>query len=246
MAIYQTDAVVLGARNWGNADKMMTFFTKERGLVKAAAFGCRRPRSPLAGGMQMFSELELQLSEGKNVDTVKQCTLKRHYKKLSEDLLTMAYGSFVVEFLRLFLPEGQPEPQMYERLLTIFAAFETRNPRITADAAVYQLMEYTGMQLQFEHCVRGGEKIDDDACFSFNEGGVICQACASPVEKLQPFSNELRQFILYLRDFDWQSQEKISVRAKLLQQAEALLLNYLQNLTGRTMQSVAFIQQLQS
>lgn len=246
MAIYQTDAVVLGARNWGNADKMMTFFTKERGLVKAAAFGCRRPRSPLAGGMQMFSELELQLSEGKNVDTVKQCTLKRHYKKLSEDLLTMAYGSFVVEFLRLFLPEGQPEPQMYERLLTIFAAFETRNPRITADAAVYQLMEYTGMQLQFEHCVRGGEKIDDDAYFSFNEGGVICQACASPAEKLQPFSNELRQFILHLRDFDWQSQEKISVRAKLLQQAEALLLNYLQNLTGRTMQSVAFIQQLQS
>ena len=39
MAIYQTEAVVLGAKNWGEADKMMTFFTRERGLVKAAAFG---------------------------------------------------------------------------------------------------------------------------------------------------------------------------------------------------------------
>ena len=50
MALYQTEAVVLGSKNWGDADKMMTFFTKERGLVRAAAFGCRRPRSPLAGG----------------------------------------------------------------------------------------------------------------------------------------------------------------------------------------------------
>ena len=41
MALYQTEAVVLGAKNWGEADKMMTFFTRERGLVRAAAFGFR-------------------------------------------------------------------------------------------------------------------------------------------------------------------------------------------------------------
>ena len=79
MAIYQTEAVVLGSKNWGDADKMMTFFTKERGLVRAAAFGCRRPRSPLAGGMQMFSHLDLQLSEGRRVDTVRQCILRKEY-----------------------------------------------------------------------------------------------------------------------------------------------------------------------
>lgn len=150
MALYQTEAVVLGSKNWGDADKMMTFFTKERGLVRAAAFGCRRPRSPLAGGMQMFSYLDLQLSEGRRVDTVRQCLLRRHYRKLSEDLTAMAYGSFVAEFLREFLPEGQPEPRMFAALLDILDAFERRNPRVTAVAAVYQLMEFTGLQLRYE------------------------------------------------------------------------------------------------
>ena len=42
MALYRTAAVVLGAKNWGEADKMMTFFTRERGLVQAAAFGAGR------------------------------------------------------------------------------------------------------------------------------------------------------------------------------------------------------------
>ena len=61
MAQYTTEALVLSLKNWGDADKMVTLLTKERGRIKAAAFGCRRPRSPLAGGMQMFHVLELQL-----------------------------------------------------------------------------------------------------------------------------------------------------------------------------------------
>ena len=48
MAQYTTEGIVLGVRNWGDADKMVTIFSRERGRLKAAAFGCRRPRSPLA------------------------------------------------------------------------------------------------------------------------------------------------------------------------------------------------------
>lgn len=242
MAIYQTEAVVLGAKNWGEADKMMTFFTRERGLVKAAAFGCRRPRSPLAGGMQMFSLLELQLAEGQRVDTVKQCTLKQHYRKLSEDLTAMSYGSFVAEFLREFLPEGQPEPQMFSQLLLILSAFETRNPRVTALAAVYQLLEFTGMQLHYEHCVHCGREIDGDAFFLQSAGGVLCTDCREA--GAVAFPDDLRRFILSLRDFDWSAEAQLKVSARLLVQAEQLLLSYLQSLLGRPLKSLAFIQQL--
>ena len=242
MALYQTEAVVLGAKNWGDADKMMTFFTKERGLVKAAAFGCRRPRSPLAGGMQMFSLLELQLAEGKRVDTVKQCTRRPQGRKLSEDLAVMAYGSFVAEFLREFLPEGQPEPQMFELVRHILEAFETRNPRVTAMTAVYQLLEFTGMQLHYEHCVHCGRAIAGDSFFLQAAGGVLCGRCR--VAGAAQFPDELRCFILSLRDFDWQDAEPMKVSARLMVQAEQLLLNYLQSLLGHPLKSLAFIQQL--
>ena len=242
MALYKTDAVVLGAKNWGEADKMMTFFTKERGLVRAAAFGCRRPRSPLAGGMQMFSYLELQLAERRHVDTVRQCTLQQHYRKLSEDLTTMAYGSFVAEFLREFLPEGEPEPHMFTQLLAIMAAFETRNPRVTAAAAVYQLLEYTGMQLRFEHCVHCGKAITADAYFLMHDGGVLCTDCHEA--GAEPFPSDLRMFIIGLRDFDWEQPQALKISAALLMQAEAILLQYLQSMLGKPLKSLAFIQQL--
>ncbi|MCR5757675.1 MAG: DNA repair protein RecO [Selenomonas sp.] len=242
MASYQTAAVILGSKNWGEADKMVTLFTYDRGLVEAAAFGCRRPRSPLAAGMQMFSSIEVQLTEGKRLDTVRQCTLKHHYKRLTEDLETMAYGSFVAEFLREFLPPGQAEPQMFARLLYILDSFEVRNPRVTALIAVIQLLEFTGMQLHFEHCVRCGQVVAGDAHFSTTAGGVLCGDCREPGS--EPFADELRRFILSLRDYDWEKPPVLKVTGSLLMQAESLFLNYLQSLLGKPLKSLAFIQQL--
>ena len=242
MASYQTAAVVLGSKNWGEADKMVTLFTYDRGLVEAAAFGCRRPRSPLAAGMQMFSSIEVQLSEGKRLDTVRQCTLKKHYKKLTEDLEVMAYGSFVAEFLREFLPLGQPEPQMFARLLYILDSFEVRNPRVTALMAVIQLLEFTGMQLHFEHCLHCGAPVDGEAYLSFNAGGVLCAGCREPGAENLPDS--LRQFILELRDYDWEKPAELRITGAKLMQAENIFLSYLQNLLGKPLKSLAFIQQL--
>ena len=242
MGSYQTAAVVLGSKNWGEADKMVTLFTADRGLIEAAAFGCRRPRSPLAAGMQMFSSIEVQLSEGKRLDTVRQCTLRRRYKKLTEDLEVMAYGSFVAEFLREFLPPGQAEPHMFARLLYILDSFEVRNPRVTALMAVIQLLEFTGMQLHFEHCVHCGAAVSDDALFSMTAGGVLCEDCREP--GAQPLADELRRFILALRDYNWENPQELKVTGSLLMQAEQLFLTYLQNLLGRPLKSLAFIQQL--
>lgn len=241
MSLYKTEAVVIGSHNWGEADRMMTLFTRERGVIKAAAFGARRPRSPLAGSMQLFSHVEVSLAEGQRVDTIRQCTLLDHYKWFSEDLAVTAYGAFVAEFLREFLPEGQAEPGAFGQLLKILEAFGKRNPRVTALAAVLQLLEYTGLQLHYEHCVRCGKKIKDRAGFSMSEGGAVCLSCG--VAEL-PFSPELHGLLVGLRDLDWDKDIRFSISGSVLQQAEQLLLAYLRQLMGRPMKSLSFIRQL--
>ena len=245
MALYKTEAVVIGTRNWGDADKMVTFFTLERGVVEAAAFGCRRPRSPLSGSMQIFTHLEVQLLEGRRIDTVRHCLQLGHYKKLSEDLVTMAYGAFVAEFLREFMPAGTPEPRAFQGLLEILQAFEERHPRVTALAAVLQLMEFTGLQLRYEQCVHCGRAIEGEAAFSASEGGVLCKDCGQDVQ-MQPFSDELRRLMLRLRDMDWQSAQGFTISGRTLVQAESLILGYLQGMLGRPLKSLEFIQQLDS
>lgn len=86
MAQYTTEALIIGIKNWGEADKIITLLSPERGRIKAAAFGCRRPKSALAGSLQMFNQVEVQVREGDRLDTIRSCSLLRAYRVMSTDL----------------------------------------------------------------------------------------------------------------------------------------------------------------
>lgn len=245
MARYTAHAFVVGVHNWGEADKIVQLFTAERGRVKAAAFGCRRPKSPLAAGLQMFNELETDLAEGQRLDTVRTASIVHHPKKLSEDLLAMAYGSFVAECVTEFLPEKQPEPAVYDLLRGASAAFETRNPRVTALLAVYQLMEYTGLQLSYERCAHCGKKLDGDAFFLASTGGALCRPChTADAPDAQPYPAHLRTFLAGALAFDWKDKSAVTITKADLLAAEAILIGYIQSLLGHPLRSLDFLQKL--
>lgn len=247
MARYTAHALVIGVHPWGDADKVVELFTAEKGRVRAAAFGSRRPKSTLAAALQLFNELDVSLTEGQRLDTVRTASIQHHPKKLSEDIVTMAYGSFVAECVSEFLPEKQPEPHVYDLLRSVFSAFETRNPRIVALLGVYQLMEFTGLQLSYERCVRCGRLLSEaeDALFSESAGGALCSEChAQEGTSSQPYPAALRRFIAAALAFDWQSGEKLTIATKDLLAAEAILIGYLQRLLGHPLRSLSFLQKL--
>lgn len=242
MAAYKVEALVLGVHNWGEADKMVTLFTRERGKVKAAAFGSRRTKSPLAAGMQMFSHLEVALQEGAKLDTVKQCSLLHRYRKLSEDLLVMAYGSVIAELVRELFPERAADQGVFELLLEVFSAFERRNPRLTALVGAWQLLARAGLGLHLERCLHCGREIAGDSFLDLEEGGVLCEDChTSGIRKL---AAEGRGFLLSVLSLDWKNSEGIRVRRENLLMAEQVLLMYLQGMMGKPLKSLDFLRQL--
>ena len=241
-AQYEAEALVLGAHNWGDADKLMTLFTRECGMVTAVAFGSRRPKSPLAAGMQMFTHAEVQLAKGKRMDTVRQCAILHRYKRLSEDFMAMAYGSFVAEVAREFLPEHAAEPEAFDLLLDVFASFEARNPRIVALAAAWQVLACSGLQLRLERCVHCGREIAGEAFLQIGEGGVLCRDCRLP--DAQKLTGEGLAFLRSLLDLDWKHPEGFRVQRESLLMAEQVLLAYLQEMLGRPLKSLAFLRQL--
>lgn len=240
MSKYRTGAFVLGVHNWGEADKLVTLFTLEKGKVRAAAFGCRRPKSALAAGMQMFQCVDVELSEGRQLDTVRQCSIIKHYKKLGSELSVMAYGAFVAELATELMPEHEPSPEIFALLTKIFSAFEHRNPRIVALISGYQLLEHSGMQLSYRHCVSCGKEITGDGSFNINEGGAICHDCAKPGDL--SYTEKLRELILTAQSFDWNEENRMQIGKTELLQAEEILLTQLNNLLGRPLKSLAFLE----
>lgn len=244
MAQYQTEAVVLSVRNWGEADKMLRLFSRDHGKITAAAFGARRPKSPLASGLQMFHTVELSLSTGERVDTVRDCRLVHRFPHLETDLAAMAYASFIAEVLLELMPDGAPQPEVYDWLPCVLAACGAKNPRIVALAAGFQLLDFAGMGLSFDACAVSGAAIEGDAFFSAAEGGALSLTAAAEIAAKRPYPESLRRLLSTLSVIDWAAPPVFTAKKSDVMAGEALLVAYLQETFGHGLRSLKFIRQM--
>ncbi|HLP86512.1 MAG TPA: DNA repair protein RecO [Candidatus Paceibacterota bacterium] len=65
--IYHTHGFILSSRNVGEANKMLTIYTREMGLVRALAQGIRLHKSKLRFTLQDFSYVNVDLVRGKEL-----------------------------------------------------------------------------------------------------------------------------------------------------------------------------------
>ena len=65
--IYHTHGFILGSRNMGEANKMLSIYTREMGLVRCAAQGIRLNKSKLRFALQDFSYVRVDLVRGRDL-----------------------------------------------------------------------------------------------------------------------------------------------------------------------------------
>lgn len=242
MSQYFTEAILLSVRNWGEADKLVTVFSRDHGKITAIAYGCRRPSNRLAGIIQVFSQAELTMMQGKGLDTIKQGELKQSFRKIRENLDCMAYAAFVNELVAEFCPDRQPEPLVYDLLYHALSTITSRNPRLVALASAWQLLTLAGYQPLLDACAACGRPIEDDAWFSAEKGGIVCLQCEH--QGLLPFGRAARKFTENLLAVDWENVQGFSVNGGVLYQNERILTGYVAYLLGKPLKSLTFIHQV--
>jgi DNA repair protein RecO len=66
-SIYNTPALVLNKKDHSDNDVVLTFLTKEFGLIRAVATGLRKEKSKLRFSLQAFSVTDVSLVKGKGM-----------------------------------------------------------------------------------------------------------------------------------------------------------------------------------
>lgn len=122
---------VLKRTNFGEADKFITIFTREKGKIKVLAKGIRRINSRRAPHLELFNEVEIMVHEGRIFNIV---TEARAFSTLKPDLKTTGYLFYISEVLDKLLPENQPHPESYTLLLQFLPNItETRVKKFTIE-----------------------------------------------------------------------------------------------------------------
>lgn len=113
----KTEGVVLSRRNFGEADRIITIYTRDFGKVTAIAKGVRRPRSKKAGHLELGSWCKLFIARGKNLDLLTEVQVKKAFgiDNFTETKANRIYH--LLELVNRLTPEHQKNKNLFSLLV---------------------------------------------------------------------------------------------------------------------------------
>ncbi|MCD4527198.1 DNA repair protein RecO [Nocardioides sp. cx-173] len=183
MPLYRDEAIVLRTHKLGEADRIITLLTRSNGRVRAVAKGVRRTTSRFGSRLEPFTHVDLQLAEGRNLDTITQAETKSAFSSgLGADYERYTAGTAMLETAeRLVSEEKQPSLQQFLLLvggLRAMAAGEHRPGQIL-DSYLLRSLAVAGYAPSFDACAHCGLE-GPHKWFNPSMGGMLCTTCRLP------------------------------------------------------------------
>lgn len=144
-------AIVLARINYGEADRIVTLLTAEKGKVRVMAKGVRKPKSKLAGGIELFSISSVSYIKGRGgLDTLVSSRLEKHYGNIVKEIDRTMFGYEMLKILSR-LVEDEAGEEYFELLLGSLEALNDLSwPKELAECWFYlRLMQLLGHLPQF-------------------------------------------------------------------------------------------------
>lgn len=183
LALFKAEGVVLRTRDLGEADKILTLYTRENGKIHAVARGCRRARSRLLAVSQVFAHSRFLLFEGRGLHNVSQGELINSFRPLREDLERVAYASYAAELVDAFVAENEPSEPLFRLVLEGFTLVAgTGDLDLSMRWFELKLMERLGYRPEFGQCVSCAAPPEGECVYDAAQGGVLCASCRGTAE----------------------------------------------------------------
>jgi DNA repair protein RecO (recombination protein O) len=246
--LYRTEAIVLKRLDFGEADRILTLYTPDRGKVCAIAKGVRRIASRKSGHLELFTHAGLLLAEGRNLDVVTQAETVRAFRRVREDLIRTTYAYHMAELVDRFVQEGLESPPTFNLLRDCLAALtEAEDPTLVARYFEVKLLGQMGYRPQLFQCVRCTTDLDPDGnAFSPVAGGVVCPACVPRQPDAIALSDSAFRVLRFLQTRDWAVARRIELTAATRGALEQVMGAYVRHLLERDLQATNLLKQLRA
>jgi DNA repair protein RecO (recombination protein O) len=246
--LYRIDAIILRRSDFGEADRLLTVYTSERGKLRLLAKGVRKTTSRKAGHVELFMLTNMLVAQARTWDIISQAEIVEAYRGLRDDLDKASYAYYLAELVDRFTEEHDPNPPLFELLALSLAHLErVADPFVVLRYFELHLLSLTGYQPQLYFCVACQEALQpvEDNYFHVVDGGVLCPTHGQirPNAELLPLP--ALKVLRFLQTEPWEKTANLQLTALTRQHVENLLLGYITFVLERQLKSVDFIRQLQ-
>lgn len=240
VVLYRDEALVLRTHKLGEADRIITFLTREHGKVRAVGKGVRRTSSKFGARLEPFMFVDVQLHVGRSLDIVTQVeTVEPYARAICEDYGLYTAGAVMLETAdRLVDAEREPAVQQFWLLAGALRALSSRAhaPGLVLDSYLLRGLAVAGWAPTFADCARCGE-VGPHRAFSVAQGGTVCSRCRPPGSTAP--APETIELLAALLSGDWSVADATGERTR--REANGLVAAYSQFHLERSLRSLRMV-----
>lgn len=242
----KVDAVILRHSDYGEADRLLTLFTREAGKLRAIAKGVRKMKSRKAGHLEPFTQVTLMLAQGHDLWIVTQAEATELFQPLRENLTLIGYAGYVVELLDRFTYEEGQNWQLYQLLVETLGRLASEpDPFVPIHYYEMRMLDLMGFRPMLFECASCGKAIQPEAqYFSADRGGVLCPDCGLQVNVVRPISMDALRYLRHFQRSSYNDAKRANPSQDTRDEVEAILNYYLTYLLERNLNSPEFIRQV--
>ncbi|OQY19176.1 MAG: DNA repair protein RecO [Desulfobacteraceae bacterium 4572_35.1] len=239
------EAIILRYTNYGDADRIVTLLTLERGVCSGIARNARNSRRRFGAALQLFNRVRVLWQPRKRggLAQLAEVELVESATALTDSLEALALAAYMCELVHVLSPEEQPVPEIYQLLEVVLNLLpEAKSYATLRIVFELRLLELVGLLPHIGHCANCWEALHDEwLLFDVARGGTLCPRCAGDRHGGVIVQAVTLGSLARLLRVEPKKFLAISLSEQTLQQGAKLLHQVLASCVGRRIKSAEFL-----
>ena len=246
--LYRCDVIVLARMDFGEADRILTLYSREHGKLRAIAKGARRPLSRLGPHLEYFTLAHLMLARGRELDVVTSAETEDAHLSLRSDIDAFGHASHMAEILDRLTQDRQANGAVFDLL--------SRSLRLLSDGVdpfhvtrhyELALLALLGYRPELYRCVECREELEQAAHqFAVGMGGFLCQRCRGKETGARVVGVDAQKYLRTLDRGGLAATVRFRISEPLQAELEGLTTAYVRHVAERDLGSLRVLRELRA
>jgi DNA repair protein RecO (recombination protein O) len=246
---HKTEAILLRTFDYGESDRIVTFYTRDYGKLRGIAKGARRSRRRFANTLEPFCRSEIVFSrKGRdNLALIEESRVHNHFGGLRQDLEKTLMASYLIDLTDQFTLEDKKSEELFELLYDFLNFIETGN--VTESLLRFfeiRLLKCVGYQPVLDRCIACQAPLNGADIYQFNAraGGIRCSACHRTGEASLSCSTGTLKTLLMGQDVDLSRISRLLMSEQSVLESRQIMLHFIRHLLGKELKSLQVFHQV--
>ncbi len=180
---HKSRSIILRVIDYGEADRLATFFTEDFGKLKGIAKHAKRSKKRFGGGLEPGTAGTFRFDEKPNVELVRleEFTIELPAWKMTSSLASISNLGIALELADRMLPLSQASKERFDLLFRWLEFLSVNEPSMShRHAFFYKWLRSCGLAPVFDVCATCGEQVPKKDAATFidpSHGGTVCASC---------------------------------------------------------------------